>query len=80
MMKILFNDSRPFEFKIWKGVPYTDKAEVIALAVYDKPSIWNTYQEETFVLDKELRGVCGVGFSFSRKAHFKGFVFEKSET
>lgn len=73
-------DSRPFEFKIWKGVPYTDKAEVIALAVYDKPSIWNTYQEETFVLDKELRGVCGVGFSFSRKAHFKGFVFEKNET
>ena len=53
---------------------------MIALAVYDKPSIWNTYQEETFVLDKELMGVCGVGFSFSRKAHFKGFVFEKNET
>lgn len=33
MMKTLFNDSRPFEFKIWKGVPYTDKAEVIALAI-----------------------------------------------
>ena len=65
------------EFEIWEGKPYGDGAKKLADAVYDKPSIWNTYQEETFRLTKRLKGLTGIGFVFRRKAHIKGFYFER---
>lgn len=67
----------PLEFEIWEGMPYEDGSTKILDAVYNKPSIWNTYQEEIFVLNKPLKGITGVGFVFTRKAHIKGFSFKR---
>lgn len=70
-------ENMPLEFEIWEGMPYEDGSTKILDAVYNKPSIWNTYQEETFVLNKPLKGITGVGFVFTRKAHIKGFSFKR---
>lgn len=70
-------ENEKLAFEIWEGRPYTEGAEKLADAVYDKPSVWNTYQEETFRLAKRLTGYTGIGFVFTRKAHIKGFYFER---
>ena len=70
-------ENMPLEFEIWEGMPYEDGSTKLLNAVYDKPSVWNTYQEETFVLNKPLKGVTSVGFVFTRKAHIKGFSFKR---
>ncbi len=70
-------ENAPLEFEIWEGAPYKEGSVKLLNAVYRKPSVWNTYQEETFVLKKPLKGVTGVGFVFTRKAHIKGFSFKR---
>ena len=58
---------------------YTEKPEngsvPFAVLKYQKPSIWNTYQEETYALPSVLRGKTGIYFELDRKIHLKGFVF-----
>ena len=70
-------ENEKLEFEIWEGRPDAEGAQKLADAVYDKPSVWNTYQEETFRLGKRLKGLTGIGFVFRRKAHIKGFYFER---
>lgn len=70
-------ENRKLEFEIWEGEPYSEGAKKLLDAVYDKPSIWNTYQEETFRLPYRLKGTVGIGFVFRRKAHIKGFYFDR---
>lgn len=70
-------ENEKLEFEIWEGRPNAEGAQKLADAVYDKPSVWNTYQEETFRLGKRLKGLTGIGFVFRRKAHIKGFYFER---
>ena len=70
-------ENKPLEFEIWEGKPGSDNATKLLDAVYNKPSIWNTYQEETFILPKRIKNQSGIGFVFNRKAHIKGFYFTK---
>ncbi len=70
-------ENAPLEFEIWEGFPYREGSIKLLDAIYDKPSIWNTYQEETFVLKKKLEGIAGIGFVLTRKAHIKGFIFKR---
>ena len=51
--------------------------EASAVLPYQKPSIWNTYQPETWRLPEALRGVHTLGFSLDSKVHFKGFSFAR---
>ena len=44
---------------------------------YQKPSIWNVYQPETWKLEKRLTGILTLTFRMRDKVHMKGFVFEK---
>ena len=44
---------------------------------YDKPSIWNVYQAETWQLPRRLTGIQTLCFRMHDKVHMKGFVFEK---
>ena len=46
--------------------------------IYDKPPIWNVYQEVTWKLDKPLTGVCNLSFETWDKLHLKGFVFKRN--
>lgn len=67
----------PYEIKIYEGMPGEPGAELIADVIYQKPSIWNTYQEETYRLNKWLRGVTSICFVLQKKIHLKGFSFVK---
>jgi beta-galactosidase len=72
-------ESEPTSIEIWEGPPYEKGSELLAKAVYDKPSIWNTYQEETFKLNRKLTGIVSLAFLLRKKVHIKGFVFKKPQ-
>ena len=72
-------DDGPFPLEIWQGMPGEKNSEALAKVVYHKPSVWNVYQEETYALSKKLKGVATICFVVYRKAHIKGFIFQKFE-
>lgn len=72
-------DSDPLEIQIWEGIPDGKDSCLLLSANYHKPSIWNTYQPETFLLPKRLAGVKTLSFRLFRKAHIKGFRFTLRE-
>jgi beta-galactosidase len=45
--------------------------------VFNKPQIWQTYQEETFKLKKRIRGIKSIYFESKQSIHIKGFIFKK---
>ena len=51
----------------------------IASLHYQKPSIWNVYQPETWTLPERLTGVQALYFRMHDKIHLKGFIFEKQQ-
>ena len=69
-------DSDLYEIKLWDGNP-ADGGRLIAVLPYQKPSIWNVYQSETYHLPERLTGVHTLCFSLTSKIHLKGFSFEK---
>ncbi len=72
-------DSNPYPFQIWEGKPNEAESICILDAVYQKPSQWNVYQEESYALDKVLTGITDVWFVFYDKVHVKGMVFKKRQ-
>ncbi len=77
-MSIFELDNRPVNFTIWKGKPHGEGSKIIATSCYNRPSIWNVYQDQTFELDETLTGVCTLGIEVHQhKIHLKGFVFEE---
>lgn len=69
--------SKPIRIEIWEGVPREEGSVLLADIVYHKKSIWNTYQEETYRLNKRLTGITGISFLLRDKVHIKGFTFAK---
>ncbi len=69
----------PVTIDIWTGAPYEAGSRLIDTVIYQKPSIWNVYQEETYRLPERIRGVDDIGFMLHEKVHVKGFVFHKQE-
>ena len=53
--------------------------KLIAVLHYQKPSVWNVYQPETWKLPVRLTGVQSLRFRMNDKIHMKGFIFEKQE-
>ena len=72
-----FGGTVPFRF--WNGVPYGEGSRVIGECVYSLPGVWNTYVEDTFVLQERLRGICTFAMELDTKVHIKGFRFHKLE-
>jgi beta-galactosidase len=66
----------PFEFEIWEGMP-DDQGSKLGTYLYDKGSIWNTYQELTCKLPRRLKGVTTLCLVFHGKVHIKGFQFTR---
>ncbi len=77
-MPIFTLNSDAYPFKVYDGIP-GQGGNVIGEFVYQKPSIWNTYQPDTWKLEKPLKGICNLYFEFSDKMHVKGFSFKASE-
>lgn len=72
-------DNKAKQIEIWKGVPREEGSELLADVIYRKPSIWNTYQEETYRLKNKLTGITSIAFLLRDKVHLKGFIFTKPE-
>jgi beta-galactosidase len=70
-------DGAEFAIEVWEGLPSDPGSERLATVTYQKPSIWNTYQPETYRLQRRLRGVTSICFVFHRKVHLKGFWFTR---
>jgi beta-galactosidase len=70
-------DSRPLAFQVWEGMPGEPGSEILCDAVYNRKSIWNAYQEETFTLTRRIRGLATLCFVTDHKAHIKGFSFTR---
>lgn len=68
-------DGSPYPIQIFEGIPGEEGCELLADVVYQKPSVWNVYQEETFRLNRRIKGVTTLCFTAHNKIHVKGFVF-----
>lgn len=66
-----------YRLQIWEGVPGEAGSELVGDLVYQKPSIWNVYQPETYKLKRRLRGLTTISLVGDRKFHVKGFQFER---
>jgi beta-galactosidase len=69
--------SEEYPLQIWEGMPGEEGSLLVADVVYQKPSKWNTYQEETFKLSKRLSGITSLAFVVRQKIHLKGFSFTR---
>lgn len=66
----------PTPIRFWKGEPYAPGSKMIGERIYDKPSTWNVYKDETFQLDEPLAGTDVFGIELQCKVHIKGFTFQ----
>lgn len=66
-----------YRIQIWEGMPGEAGSELVGDVIYQKPSIWNVYQAETYKLNKRLKGVTSICFVLNKKVHIKGFSFER---
>ncbi len=64
-----------YPIEVWEGHPLKAGSRLMDMVTYQKPSIWNTYQEETWKLSKRLTGVTTIAFVLEAKIHIKGFHF-----
>lgn len=74
-MPIFALDDEAHVIEIWLGKPDEPGSRLLKAAVYQKPSIWNVYQEETWKLPERVRGVASLSFRMHEKLHIKGFSF-----
>ena len=71
--------SAPCPIEIWEGVPGEENAEKHLDAIYQKPSIWNTYQPETYKLPRRVSGITTISLALKTKVSIGGILFKKSE-
>jgi Beta-galactosidase/beta-glucuronidase len=72
-------NSEEYPLQIWEGVPGEKESMLLADVVYQKPSLWNEYQPETYKLSKRLKGIAAISLLLNKKVHIKGFSFTKYE-
>lgn len=76
-MPIFALNDEAYTIEIWEGIPGEDGSSLLTEEIYQKPSIWNVYQEVTYKLPKRLKGLTSISFVLQKKVHIKGFYFEK---
>ena len=69
-------DAQLYHIEVWDGIP-GEGGRQIAVLPYQKPSIWNVYQAETYRLPEILTGIHLLCFAMERKVHLKGFSFTR---
>lgn len=70
--------SNMVEIELWEGVPRETGSRKIDTLRYQKESIWNVFQEETYQLPERLTGMKTLWFLVdNHKIHLKGFSFTK---
>ena len=76
IMPVFALDGNAYDIELFEGDPGKG-GQLIQVLRYQKPSIWNVYQEETFHLNRRLSGICSLCFRMHQKVHLRGFRFEK---
>ena len=71
-------DDDPYDLELYDGNPEAG-GRLIRILRYQKPSVWNVYQPETWELKERLTGIRTICIRMKNKVHLKGFVFEKQE-
>lgn len=71
--------SEEYAIQIWEGMPDEQGSELLADVIYQKPSQWNVYQEDTWKLKRFVKGITTISFRVHQKIHIKGFSFQKCE-
>jgi len=74
VLPIFALDGKPYEIELYDGIPGSG-GKLISVLHYEKPSIWNQYQEETYRLPVRLTGIHCLCFRMKQKVHMKGFSF-----
>ena len=69
-------DDRVHEISVWDGWP-EEGGKLLTVCGYQKHSIWNTYQSQSFTLPEPLKGVHDLYLGAVEKVHLKGFRFER---
>ena len=75
ILPIFSLDDQEFPVEIWEGIPGEGGAELLTTVTYQKPTRWNVYQEECYMLPRRLTGITSLSFVLRRKIHLKGFSF-----
>ena len=74
----IFSFATELPVKVWDGKGTTDAGNCLGTFVYRHESIYNTYSENVFVLNKRLFGVHTITISYETDLYLHGFYFEKS--
>ncbi len=69
-------DGNPYDIEMYLGDP-RGGGRLLTKLHYQKPSVWNTYLEETWQLPEVLTGTQTICFALQHKIHVKGFRFAK---
>ncbi|MGN1148503.1 MAG: glycoside hydrolase family 2 TIM barrel-domain containing protein [Lachnospiraceae bacterium] len=79
-LPIFTQSGDPHYLQIWEGIPEEEGSEMLADVVYQKPSIWDVYQPETYKLKRRIKGIATLCFVIKDQRYFiKGFSFTKPE-
>lgn len=68
-----------YPIEIWIGYPGRAGSRLLDTVIYQKPSIWNTYQEEHWKLPERVKGIVTLAFCLNAKVHIKGFHFARQQ-
>ncbi len=76
-MPVFALSGEAYPIEIWVGHPEREGSRLLDTVVYQKPSIWNTYQEERWKLPERIKGIVTLAFCLNAKVHIKGFCFTR---
>lgn len=79
-LPIFAMNDEAYDLWIWDGMPDEEGSSLLVKVVYQKPCLWDVYQEVTYKLNKRLKGVHTLCFATKDQKYFiKGFSFRKYE-
>lgn len=68
-------EERDYRIQIWSGIPGGKDSELLADGIYNKPVIWDVYQNESFKLKHRVRGVHTICIRTDDFINIKDFRF-----
>ena len=85
----IFTFERTAPVEVWDGTPgdgttyegtqpSTTGGQCLGKFIYDHESVYNTYNENVFTLEKRLFGVHTISIAFPHELYFHGFYFDQT--
>lgn len=72
----IFSFETELPVEVWKGTP--EKGECLGKFTYKHESIYNTYSENVFTLNRRLFGDCTISIVIPHELYLHGFYFDKT--